>query len=165
MLWLENLCWFLRTCTCDHLSYETTYVKYQVQFSEQSTEHLQNIILLSIKFWHFGFALLGGYFVFLGWVVSQDVVARRFNCSATRIKTYWSYGKPVHYLFIMPNKRTKDSGSGNILPFGRILPKNAKLTCRPLSRLEWYVARTVKTCKICIWSSLVSRRNEWTNLW
>lgn len=89
----------------------------------------------------------------------------RFNCSATRIKTYWSYGKPVHYLFIMPNKRTKHSGSLNILPFGRILPKNAKLTCRPLSRLEWYVARTVKTCKICIWSSLVSRRNEWTNLW
>lgn len=89
----------------------------------------------------------------------------RFNCSATRIKPYWSYGKPVHYLFIMPNKRTKDSGSENILLFGRILPKNAKLTCRPLSRLEWYVARTVKTCKICIWSSLVSRRNEWTNLW
>jgi len=72
----------------------------------------------------------------------------RFNCTATRIKTYWSYRKAVRYLFIMRNKRTKASGSENILRLGRILPKNAKLTCRPLSRLEWYVARTVKTCKI-----------------
>ena len=61
----------------------------------------------------------------------------------------------------MANKRTKAS-SENILRFGRILPKNAKLTCRPLSRLEWYVARTVKTCKICIGISLVSRRNDWS---
>ena len=27
-----------------------------------------------IKFWHFGRSLSGGYSVFLGWVVSQDVV-------------------------------------------------------------------------------------------
>ena len=27
------------------------------------------------KFWHFGPSLSGGYSVFLGWMVSQDVVA------------------------------------------------------------------------------------------